>query len=138
MFTAAPSTEVVRVDLPLSAVRDGLRLLRASRELADEKIEMVGYIDAINHSRRTIGVRENRATGIRKKPRNYSGKIDSGVTVVGLPTGPGPSYQISIIRETTIAEFDDGEPRYSYRLTAIAPIDGTMAVGTATADQPSE
>lgn len=115
-ITASPGGRVRHVEVPLNSVRSGLQMLRASRDLESENILLTGYLIAINHAKRTFGVREARATGSRKKPRRFSGKFEPTIEIEGVASGQTVLYRFAILRESQVSDFDETDVKFVHRM----------------------
>jgi hypothetical protein len=116
LFSASPAGTVATTALPLDGVRGGLAILRSSKELDNETLHVVGYLIALNHAKRTFGVRESGPTGTRKRPRSITGKFDPDIDVEGVASGQTVLYRFTILRESEVTEFDDSEVKHSHRM----------------------
>ena len=89
--------------------------------LPSERFQVRAHLIAINHERRTFGIKEVAATESRKKPRSFRGSFDSALLPVvdGLAAGPSTAYSITLLKEQEAPKFADANPRSRYRMEEI-------------------
>lgn len=122
LFDARPAGVQRVTRLPLPSVKQSLEILRFRTELPSVRIPGFGHLVGIDHVRRTFKIKESRPTEGRKTARTFVGSIDAEIAsrVEGLPAGlTTPTYRFEIIQDRELSEFDDGEGKKTYRLTAI-------------------
>lgn len=121
LFGATPGGSSFESHVSREALSVGLEILRTRTPLPDTRESVVGHLIAIHHTLSTFGIQEERASGTRKRPRRFYGKIDPDLKdlVNGLPTGTAVTYRFEILTERDIAEFSDDPERPRHRLIAI-------------------
>ena len=127
MVSAVPGQPLRETRVSLGAIRNGLHVLRARKELAPQRWLVVGHLMAINHIKRTFAIVETEPTGRRKHPRTISGRFDAELLpeLDGMATGQSATYRFAIVVEQDVPEFPDAKPRSRYRMEKVSQADAS-------------
>lgn len=123
LISTSPTGQTTSAEVSKQQVRAGLVLLRASSDSDSEEIRVRGHLIALNHRRRTFGVRESEPTGQRKRARSFSGKLDASIDIEGIPSGETILYDFVILQETELADFDEASKVVKNRMLRLTRVD---------------
>jgi hypothetical protein len=124
LFGATAQGQVSHSAATLDGIRDGVSVLRERLSPESQPIEVTGHLTAIDHGRLSFKLREDRATGSRKRPRTFRGKIEPHLRskIDGMRSGLSIIYKATLIEDIETLEWDDTAEKKTYRLDEIDPL----------------
>jgi hypothetical protein len=137
IMSAPPNIEPRVSHASRDRITSGLELLRSTKELPSERIQLRAFLTAIDYTKQRFGVTETRNTDRRRTPRKFAGVIDGTLAEVtnGLSVGTRVQYDCVLLRESTVPTFTEEGVKKINRLISIEPVDGQLMATAPVADR---